>query len=302
MTIRVVHDFKRKYNVNLLFVVVENELRIINPLIRKHTMKKLYLLLFLFLPIISYSQSDHNQVKLDSIIKEADMLYNYERAAWVSTDIIMPMEKLRENYGGYIVYHSNDTIYATIMDQSQRNRVARFTFVTSNMDDPVSSNFKTSELTEKEMNLFIIKSRVISQLSNPKYEIGIPEGFSPNLILLEEDDGYKLYIIMGTSESGIIPFGNDYIFYTDSTGNITSWRKFHSTLIPVQSTMSAGEVLRSAMHSHLKTTPYITATDICTFRLYAPFTELNEFKVLSTALKVYMKYDLATNSIEILEM
>jgi len=265
-------------------------------------MKKSYLLLFLLLPIIGYSQTENRQVKLDSIIKEADLLYNYEKAAWVATDLLMPMEKLRNNYGGYIVYHSNDTIYATIMDQTQRKRLARFTFVTSNMDSPISSNFKISELTEKEMNLFATKSIVISQLSNPKYEIGIPEGYSPNLILFEEGEGYKLYIIMGTSESGIIPFGNDYLFHTDSTGDITSWQKFHSTLIPVQSTMSAGEVLKSAMHSHLKTTPYITATDICTFRLYAPYTELNEFKVLSTALNVYMKYDLETNSIEMVEM
>src|SRR5690625_1590350 len=88
-------------------------------------MKKSYLLLFLLRRIIWYTQTENRQVKLDSIIKEADLLYNYEKAAWVATDLLMPMEKLRNNYGGYIVYHSNDTIYATIMDQTQRKRLAR---------------------------------------------------------------------------------------------------------------------------------------------------------------------------------
>jgi len=264
-------------------------------------MKKLYLLVFLLLPLISYAQAENIQVKLDSISKEADLLYNYERAAWASIELIRPMEKLRSEYGGYVVYHSKDTIYASIVDTTQRNRLARFSFVTSNMDDPIASDFKTSVLTEKETNLFSIKSRLISQLTNPKYEISIPEGFSANLILLEKGKGYKLYMLMATTESGIIPFGNDYLFYTDSHGTITSWQKFHSKLLPVQSTMSANEVLKSTTHTHLESVPYITATDICTFRLYAPFTELEEFKVLSTALDVFMQYNLKTNTVEVIE-
>lgn len=265
-------------------------------------MRKLYFLLFLLLlPFINYSQEKDILAKLDSINKEADLLYNYERAAWASSDLILPMKKLRSEYGGYVVYHSNDTIYTSIIDTTKSNRLARFTFVTTNMDDPIVSDFDTSELTEKETNLFTIKNRLIKQLSNPKYELSVPEGFSSNLILLEEEKSYKLYVIMATAESGIIPFGNDYLFYADSNGTITSWQKFHSKMFLVQSTMSAKEVMKSTTHTHLKSVPYITATDICTFRLYAPFTELEKLKVLSTALNVYMKYCLKANAIELME-
>lgn len=263
-------------------------------------MKKPILLFLLLISSISYSQSDNIQVKLDSIIKEANLLYNYEKAAWTATDLAMSLKRLKNDFGGYIVYHSNDTIYTSIIDKSQSNRIAQYSFITNEVVRPVNSNLETSLLSKTEKKLLKIKNNITDQLSNSKYEIGFPKGFNPNLILMQEDKEYKLYIIMGTSEAGVIPFGNDYLFRTDSDGKIKTWNKFHSRLIPVQSKTSNGEVTTSATHSHLRTTPYITATDICTFRLYSPFTELKEFKVYSPALGKYMKYDTDSNTIEML--
>lgn len=264
-------------------------------------MTKTIIAFFILISPISYAQSDSTQVKLDSIIKEADLLYNYEKAAWHTTDLAMSSEGLRDNFGGYIVYHSNDTIYASITDKAQGKRIARYSYVTADIDTPVNSNPETSGLSIKERKLFKIKNSMIDQLSDSKYDIGFPKGFNPNLILMQDHNEYKLYIIMGTNESGIIPFGNDYLFRAGPKGKIKSWKKFHSRLIPVQSKMATGETVTSATHSHLRATPYITATDICTFRLYAPFTEITAFKVYSPALGKYMAYDIDHNTIEILD-
>jgi hypothetical protein len=265
-------------------------------------MMKNFTLLFTFLiSSIVYSQSEVTQTKLDSIIKEADLLYNYEKAAWASTDLSRSLERIKDDFGGYIIYHSNDTIFASIIDRAQNKRIIKYAFVTSDINSPFDTNFDEAELTKKEQKLLAIRNKLIDQLSDSKYEIGFPEGFNPNLILLEEENEYRLYIIMGTNESDIIPFGNDYLFRADLDGNIKTWKKFHSRLIPIQSKMPTGEIITSATHSHLRTTPYITATDICTFRLYSPFTEITEFKVYSPALGKYMKYDIVNNTIEMLE-
>jgi hypothetical protein len=72
-------------------------------------------------------------------------------------------------------------------------------------------------------------------------------------------------------------------------------------VIPAQSKGPNGEKVVSAIHSHLKTTPYITATDICTFRLYGELCEMDEFSVYSPALGKYFKYRLKENKIEIEE-
>ena len=106
---------------------------------------------------------------------------------------------------------------------------------------------------------------------------------------------------MGTTENGIIPFGSDYLFKTNSDGKISEWKKFHSRMIPAYAKGPNGEKVISAIHSHLKSTPYITATDICTFRLYGELCGMKEFMVLSTALGVYFKYDIDKNEIETTE-
>ncbi len=265
-------------------------------------MKKiLTLLIIIFISTLSYSQTDSLKVKLDSIIKEADLLYNYEKIAWNSTDMLMSKRKLKKQYGGYLIHHSNDTIFASFIDKKQKNRIAKYSFITTDLKTPFNSDLESKPLSESEKGLLDIKNKILNQLSDEKYEVGFPKGFNPNLVLIKNSNEFKLYILMGTSESGVIPFGNDYLFRADSFGNITKWRKFHSRLIPARTEMPGMGKITSAIHSHLRTTPYITATDICTFRLYAEFTEIKSFKVYSPAIGKYMEYNIKDNTIEVNE-
>ena len=72
--------------------------------------------------------------------------------------------------------------------------------------------------------------------------------------------------------------------------------KFHSRLIPVEATEQM-PMFAFPVHSHLKYEPFISATDICTFRLYYNKTGSTKFAVYSTALSMYFIYELATNTI-----
>ena len=265
-------------------------------------MKRITILLFLgAFSLNAFSQDDNLQFKLDSIIKEADLLYSYEKAIWTATDILMTDSKLKNDYGGYVVSHSNDTIFTTFIDKSQKQRIAKYFFIKSDLSLPFDSEIGLSPLTNSEQELLDIKIKMISQLSDKRYEVRIPHDFSPNFVLFKEKEEFKLYILMGTSDYGIIPFGNDYLFWANSEGKIKNWKKFHSRMIPAQSKGPNGEKVVSVVHSHLKTTPYITATDICTFRLYGGLCDMEEFMVWCTATGKYYKYSLKTNKIEIIE-
>ncbi|MBK7712556.1 MAG: hypothetical protein IPJ37_17525 [Bacteroidales bacterium] len=67
-------------------------------------MKRITILFFLGIIFLNaFSQDENLQFKLDSIIKEADLLYSYEKAVWNATDILMTDSKLKKNYGGYVV-------------------------------------------------------------------------------------------------------------------------------------------------------------------------------------------------------
>ena len=70
-------------------------------------------------------------------------------------------------------------------------------------------------------------------------------------------------------------------------------------MIPIKAQTSQTQKVISSVHSHLPTTPYITATDLCTFRLYAPGCEMKTFTVLYTATNQRYMYNLVENKIEI---
>lgn len=256
----------------------------------------LALILFFFLNL--FSQEDIAQAKLDSILVEADLMYKYEKSVWNSTDLLMSNKKLKKNYGGYIVHHSNDTLTVTYLDKNHKKSIARYSYKIDDLNKPLNIAIETSQLTTIEKDLFEIKGKIASQLSDSKYNVTIPQDYNPNLVLIKENDEYRLYIIMGTSKTGVIPFGNDYLFKANSKGKITYWKKFHSRMIPAMAEFN-GQKVRESFHSHLRTTPYITATDICTFRLYAQYTELKKFSVYSPSIGKTMTYNIESNKIEI---
>lgn len=266
-------------------------------------MKKINLLLLLSLvSVFIYSQriemSDSElKIKLDSVLTEAHLLYRYEKAAWISTDLAKENKAVNKNFGGYLTYEDDDKIKVIIIGKNQKECIAEYSF-TDNFKKPHSIVTKKRKFTNKEETLIEVRSKILENISDKKYDILIPKGYMPNLILIPFNEKYKLYIIMGTSQREVIPFGNDFIFITDKNGKVEYWHKFHSWIIPGY-TKYEGYKVSELTHSHLKTTPLITATDICTFMLYAPLYDINIFSVYSPALGIYMRYNLKENKITI---
>ncbi len=248
---------------------------------------------------LSYSKEEIN-FKLDSIMKEANLLYKYERASWVSTDLANEKADVKSNFGGYLTYVSNDTFKTIIFDKEQKNCIAEFIFI-DDFKKAKTRIFAERPLTQTEGNLQNIKKKIVDQLSDTKYGVGVPDGFDLNLTLMPVGENYKLYIITGTAQSNVIPFGNDYLFYANKEGVIGDWKKFHSRLIEANTTMPGGGKIVEAIHSHLRTTPFISATDICTFKLYAALCGLEAFSVYSPALGKRFKYDLMKDKVEVVE-
>lgn len=267
-------------------------------------MKNLSIIILILFSTVAFSQTiniseNELRVKLDSVLLEGNLLFKYEKVAWVSTDIIHENISLSQQIGGYFTYEDGNNIKVIFIDKKYENCIAEYIFK-NNFNKPEIENIINRKLSEKENNLLQIRDKMLEHISNGEYEIHIPDGFNPNLIFLPFDDKYKLYIIMGTSQNDIIPFGNDYYFIADKNGKIENWQKFHSRIIPSH-TEFQGNKVSELTHSHLKSTPLITATDICTFMLYAPLYGLNTFSVYSPAIGKYMTYNIDKNDITIKE-
>lgn len=268
-------------------------------------MKQIIRFLFIFISAITFAQElkyseQELQQKLDSIKAEANLLFSHENASWQAGDLAGRNQKILENMGSYLTYQTKDTIKTVFFSKDQSKILAEYSFK-SNQKKAVKESFRQRALNETENTLKNIRSTVITQLSDPKYEVTVPQGYSLNLIIIPFNENYKIYLIPGTSQTGIIPFGNDYLFVSDKKGNIISNQKFHSRLVPAQTSMEDGSTATMITHSHLRTSPFISATDICTFKLYAPLTKLEEFSVYSPALGTYMKYNYKKDAIQIVK-
>lgn len=262
-------------------------------------MRNLFFFFFCFSITITFGQTNYSESEIkqknDSIVAEGNLLYQYERAAWMSSDIAVDKGNLLVKYGGYLIYQSGDSIKGIILEKDKNNCIYDITYY-KNFTKPFSEKKVERQLTEKEQNLFYIKTKMLSASDDIKYNVVCPQGFNLNPVLIPHNDGYKLYLITGTAQSKVIPIGNDYIFFADKAGEITSMRKFHSRLIPFYTEFN-GEKVREGVHSHLPAEPFITATDICTFKLYADLYGLDKFTVLSTALQKYFTYSIVDNKI-----
>jgi len=263
-------------------------------------MKRLSFVLFLsllssslFAQEIELSESELTN-KLDSVLHEGNLLYLYEKAAWISSDSVMGNPILKKDIRGYLSYEDMGEIKTIFLGEKLQTCVAEYTFENS-FDEPKSVKIEKRELSEKERTLIEVRGKILKNIFEGNYEVGAPESYHLNFILLPFGENYKLYIVTGAAKSNEIPFGNDYIFIADKTGKITSWQKFHSRLISLEVDDNTAEIT----HSHLRTTPLITATDICTFRLYAPIYGIDAFSVASPAIKKYLKYSLKDNKITI---
>lgn len=235
--------------------------------------------------------------KLDSILFEGNLLYRYEKAAWISIDKANEKKSIKKDFFNYLVYHENDTIKTLILNKKSEC-IYELNFLLL-FDDPISDHILTRKLTKKEQTLVSTKTSILNKILEQKIPIGCPEGYGLNMILMPKQDGYKFYIITGANKSQVIPFGNDYLFLTDDSGNIQSWRKFHSRLIPMGAKGPNGEEIRESIHSHLRTEPFISATDICTFMLYGKLCGQNSFGVYSPELGKYFRYRLDRNVINV---
>ncbi|PLW94136.1 MAG: hypothetical protein C0592_03865 [Marinilabiliales bacterium] len=230
-------------------------------------------------------------------MEEANILYKYERAAWMGTDMTLEDRTLRYEFRRYIVYEENDSIFFIALN-SDDLCISTYVFY-DDFTFPTRFDEVRRKLNSTEKNILKVRNKILEEIVDNEYEIEFYDDFTPNFILLPYINGYKMYMIMGTSKRNVIPFGNDYIFFADEKGRIESYRQFHKTLISTETEDDDGNKIASMTHSHLEAEPFITATDICTFRLYADIYELEAFSVYSTALSLYFKYNYETNTISI---
>jgi hypothetical protein len=105
---------------------------------------------------------------------------------------------------------------------------------------------------------------------------------NPNLIPLNDENGKRVYILTGPQKQGIVVFGNDYLLTFDKENKLKQKKRLHKNIIPIEYGKQGDKLVITTMHSHLpETGDLITATDICTLKLYSKYAGWGQHYVIS---------------------
>jgi len=241
-------------------------------------MKKVLLLLaftLLTLPVLSQEKQKQQ------ILAEAYLLYNSEKASWNGTDIFLQkFPNKRNSMGGYFSYSEDKTHTCVFFDRAPEPKIlATIKFDNSFLPETAIIDTIARSFTTKENDLYVIRKKALEVAGNDNF-FKMYENTSLNMIPIIVKNEKKVYMLTGPSKSGVVIFGNDYLLEFDKKNNIKSKKALHKNIISIPYTNNPEET--GAMHSHTKETgDLITATDICTLLLYAPYTQWETYYVMS---------------------
>ena len=232
----------------------------------------------------------------DSILAEAYILYLFEKSAWVLEDVLTACKPTTmDEMGGWFPVGDNedeDVVKGVFFNEEKTKALFEASF---NLKTGIASGKDVArDLSPEEIEMINVREKALLAVRTLDDEDlpSCPEGctFNTEIIRIDEDL-YRVYFMLGTTQHGVIPFGCDFSYDCDSEGNVKGFRRYHKTYIPTQLKMDDGSPVLYAVHSHLRFCPLIAPTDIALFLLYGYEAGLSGFKVVSTAYHCVFSFD-----------
>lgn len=237
--------------------------------------------------------------KLDSIVAEANTLYLLILTKQIAIERAFQNTSVKNNFGQSLSYFQGDTIISILTSKNNPELCIYEAVFHDNYHEPKYENYQPRKTSKYELILINIKNKISNHIKSNLllYGLEIWKGTSLEFIIFPYDNLYKFYVLTYTKVLEFIPFGNDYLFIVNSNAKIIQWRKFHHVLMPLHLNKITDKQVISYIHSHPEDEPYITATDICIFRLYEQVHKLKELNVYSMAFRKIFTYNIEKNKI-----
>ncbi len=232
-------------------------------------MKKLFkLIIILILAQNATAQKNAMRQITDSINAEGEMLYRSEWASGHSTQIFASSfgeKKLLS--GGYFSYETKKGV-TTVFFSKKENPVVLATVKFDHGLDSSKYNIDTltRKFTENEKEFYTIRSKAAQAVSSDTL-FKFYQHTSLNLVPIIKNGTKRVYVITAQTEPDEVLLGNDYLINIDKDNNIIKKTKLHNNLIPLGT--GGQDAIKASSHQHLgETSLFITATDICAFKLW----------------------------------
>jgi hypothetical protein len=236
-------------------------------------------------------------------VEEGKRLYRSEMASWHGTDLFLESKPDHTRIGGYFSYLSGDKS-SCIFYSNDENPVV---LATISFDSTYQLDHSEMVLEERpfsgiERAYFEMKKNALIHIESATIFKFYKET-NLNLIPLIHNGEKKVYVLTASTRNDVVLFGNDYIINMNEQNEVVDSKALHANLIPIeyQAEGKQEEEIIGTIHSHLPSTgSFITATDVCTLMLYAPYTNWQSHNVVS---EQYLNvWNCKTNSLSIIPM
>ena len=236
----------------------------------------------------------------DSVIVEGHNLYLHDKLQWVMSDAYKQLCSSK-TASLAVVGNLNDTLMSGIMIDVDQMKCVFECRINLNTGD-IEPFDLVRGLTPKEIERAERQVDLLDKVSELDGIVNIKEAGNLNADVVEISPKLtRVYLLQGTNKSKLIPFGNDYSFDFDASGNLIARRKYHSSFIPIDFSSKEGNI-HKCTHSHLDDNPYVTPTDVATFLLYGhDLYGMKTFSVYSKALSCYFTYNTETSTIVLVD-
>lgn len=236
----------------------------------------------------------------DSVIVEGHNLYLHDKLQWVMSDAYKQLCSSK-TASLAVVGNLNDTLMSGIMIDVDQMKCVFECRINLNTGD-IEPFDLVRGLTPKEIERAERQVDLLDKVSELDGIVNIKEAGNLNADVVEISPKLtRVYLLQGTNKSKLIPFGNDYSFDFDASGNLIARRKYHSSFIPIDFSSKEGNI-HKCTHSHLDDNPYVTPTDVATFLLYGhDLYGMKTFSVYSKALSCYFTYNAETSTIVLVD-
>ncbi|WP_157500907.1 hypothetical protein [Lewinella sp. 4G2] len=233
------------------------------------------------MPLQSQSRKKIDKMEA-AIFAEGYALYLTEKAAWNGTDIFLANYADRDNIGGYATYVADERAVCIFVDRAEVPQViGTISFALDFNGEDVQLDLEPRPLTKDEFALYRLRQAAVVEMeSNPIFKPYPNARF--NIIPFLYEGNRKVYVLTGPQESGIVLIGNDYLITFDKKLRVKEAKALHASTLEFPYHGEEDTEIKATIHSHTKTSgPYITATDVCTLLLYAPYLSWGQHQVVS---------------------
>ncbi|HAT77321.1 MAG TPA: hypothetical protein DCS19_10935 [Flavobacterium sp.] len=251
--------------------------------------------------------AQNNLTKLaQPIVAEGKLLYKSEMASWYGTDLFLEKHKDRQNIGGYFSYSEKEFSKCIFFSKSDHPKViGTISFDETYNVKAAKIDLSEREFTQYEKEIYQIRKLALAEIISDTALFKQYKNSNLNLIPLIEGKEKKVFVLTGTTQTGVVLFGNDYLLMFDKNNKLTQKKQLHKNLIPInyggKDKDGKPTVSEEVMHSHLaETGDFITATDICTSMLYGKFAKWKTHNVVSS--KYLNIWNCETNELSVVSL